>query len=366
MIEHTIYLNNSEGMPLSQGVIDAMATQFSQKLPNSKALCQIYAAIDASDEDTLVITSSGAEAINHVITSVYFDGMGSKEHLLVGSTSEAASVMACGRCESFGATSTVVPVNEKGIITAEAVREAMTPRTRLLSLPWVDGLTGVIHPIEEIVSVCRERGVLLHLDITHAIGKLQGNLQGDYITFDGAPFGAPVGTGAVLIRQGRLLSPMIQGGVEQAGFRAGGVNGALLAGLGQAAFEAVEKCDFVCTEVARLRDKLEASLVDFVGAQPLMVEGERLPNCTAMAFPAVCGEALAYALEKAKVAVSIGGGSFQQLKTLLKTCGVESSLANSALSFSLGANNTEEDVLRTVDVITEAVSSLRKLSEQIK
>jgi cysteine desulfurase len=134
----------------------------------------IYTLLGAKEEDDFVLTSSGAEAINHVIFSTYRDVSQStgKNHFLTSNADEAPIVMSIARLERFGCVGKIVAVNNNGIVMPEAIADAITPRTALVSLSWANGLTGVIQPLAEIGDLCRQRGILLHIDATHVLGKL--------------------------------------------------------------------------------------------------------------------------------------------------------------------------------------------------
>ena len=245
----------------------------------------------------------------------------------------------------------------------------MTPRTALVSLSWVNGLTGVINPVAEIAAICKERGVPLHLDITHALGKLYFNseeLGASFLTFNGDHLHAPKGTGGLWIKEGVRCSPFLIGGIEQGGRRAGSFSVANLVALGEAAKETIEARDYVGTEVARLRNKLEDGIIEgFPDAIVFYPNEERIPNVTAIAFPGVSNEALLYLLNKNGVYANIGGGSFQQIGLVLSAAGVDKKIAATTLSFSLSRETKEEEITCAIAIITSSAQRLRKLSEQL-
>jgi len=333
-----------------------------------ESLKQIYALLGAADEDGFVFTSSGAEAVAQVIQSLYWDvaQQTGRNHFVAASIDEAPALMAIGRLEMQGCACKLVQPDSSGRITKEAVADALSPRTALVSLSWANGLTGVIHPVGEIATLCEERGILLHLEATHVLGKLYYNLEdvgASYITFNGDNLHAPKGTGGIYYKAGSPLSSLIPGGIEQAGKRAGNFSVAALAGLAESCREAVECRDLLAMETARLRDKLEEGVLQGVpDARIFYRDVERLPNVTAIGFPGVSSEALLYYLSKKGVLASIGGGSYQQIGLLLEAAGVERGLAGSAVSFSLSRETTEEEVERAAGVIVEAAKELQKVS----
>lgn len=328
----------------------------------------IYALLGAREEDAFIFTSSGTEAVNHVVWASYLDRARDfgRTHFITSAVDEAPIILALERLEQLGCETTLVPVNEKGIVTPEALGDALRPRTALVSLSWANALTGVVQPVAELAVVCRERGVWLHLDATHILGKLPFDLDEiapDFLSFNGDHLHAPKGTGGLWVRSGLRLSPMLLGGMEQDGQRAGPFSVALLAALGVAAKEAVEARDHIATEIARLRDRLERQLVERIsGAQVLMAEGERLPTTSVIAFPGVTADALLYLLNRRGVFASFGGGSYQQLGIQLETTKIVRPVATSAISLSLSRETTEGEIDEAIHHLVQTVTELRQLS----
>lgn len=331
----------------------------------------LYELVGAEDGDTVVFTSSGTEAINQVIASTYRDVTLStgKNQFLTSAIADAPAIMAINHIEQLGCVGKTIEVNQQGIVTAEALSEALSPRTALVSLPWANGLTGVIQPLAEISDLCQQRGVLLHLDATHVLGKLfyeLGDIGADFITFNGDQLHAPKGTGALYVKQGIKCSPLLFGGVDQGGLRAGPVNMPGLAAFSAAAKELLDNRDFICTEIARLRDRLEIGIRQgFPEAFALFQNQDRLPNCTAITFPGVINESLLFLLNRKGICASIGGGEFQQLSLILSTCQFNPQIAHGAVSFSLSRYTTEEEIERAIQLIVESAQQLRRLSSQL-
>lgn len=379
-----IYLDNSMAARPSEKAIarmlpfftDSWGTpsaphQMGQELFPSieESLKAIYALLDATPNEDFVFTSSGAEAVNHVILSTYFDvtRQTGKNQFITSHIDEAPAIMSIGRLQQqMGCVGKMVHPDSLGKINPEAIAEAITPRTALVSLSWANGLTGVINPVGEIAKICAERGISLHLDATHVLGKLFYELNAagpTFITFNGSQFHAPVGTGGLYIKSGTSCSPFIVGGLEQAGHRAGTLNVPLLVALGDAAAEALDTRDYLCTETARLRDKLEEGILQaYPDAVIFFRDSERLPHCTTIAFPGIINESFLFALNRRNVFASIGGGSFQQISLLLTASGVPEALAQTAINFSLSRYTTEDEVDRALNIINDAAQRLRKTS----
>lgn len=380
-----IYLdNNSVTRPSSQ-VIAKMIPFFTERwgTPSAphqmgqtlfpaieEALRGIYALVGAKERDTILFTSSAAEGTNHVISSTYFDVTvhTGKNQFITSLIDEAPSMMAIERLEQLSCVSKMVAPNHYGQITAEAIADLITPRTALVSMSWANALTGVINPINDIAVLCQERGIRLHLEASHVLGKLAADWEevpAQFLTFNGDCLHAPSGTGALYVRGDVTISPFILGGSEQAALRAGNYSVAGLVALGQAARESLDACDLMCMEVARLRSKLENELVSLIpGAIVFFRDQERLPNCTAIGFPGVSNEALLYLLNRKGVCATIGGGSHQQIGLILSASGIEESLARSAISFSLSRETTEEEIDIAIDIIVDCVNHLRRISNK--
>jgi cysteine desulfurase len=382
-----IYLDNSMTTRPSSAAVSAMMPFLSDKwgIPEAphrggeelmpfigESYQALYGLLGARDIDEFVFTSSSAEAINQVILSTYLDVtlMTGKNQFITSHIDEAPAIMAIGRLERLDCVGKMAFPNKKGQITKEILSELITPRTALISLSWGNGLTGVINPIADIAALCQERGILLHVDVTHPLGKLDFNFADSgitFATFNGDHLHAPKGSGGMFIRAGVKCSPLILGGIEQGGLRAGPYNVPGFIALGHAAKEAADCQALMCTEVARLRDKLERGIVaHYPAAVPFYSDQERLPHCMAMAFPGITSEALLYALNRKGLYACMGGGLFQQIALVLTAAGVPAALAECAISFSLSRETTEEDIDKAISLISAAATQLRALSAHIE
>jgi cysteine desulfurase len=381
----SIYFDNATTTRPSEKTIAKMMPFFREKwgLPSSphvkghevyfpieESVQSIYTLIDAKAVDNFVFTSSGTEAVNQVFQSVYHDvtRLTGKNQFITSNIEEAPAMMAIARLEELTCVGKMVKANPAGKITAKAIEELLTPRTALVSVSWANALTGVINPVADISTVCQERGVLLHIEATHVLGKLFYQLEDigpSFLTFNGDQLHAPKGTGGLYIKQGVKSSPLLVGSMDQGGKRAGSYNVPGLIGLGEAAKEALEARDYLCTEVARLRDLFETEVASQINECTFFFqEQDRLPHISAISFAGIANEALLYALNRKGVYASIGGGNFQQIGLILMACGVNEQQAHSALSFSFSRETTEDEVLRAVNIIKECVLKLRKISSQ--
>lgn len=383
---HGIYLDNSMTTRPSPQAISKMIPFFTDRWGHPSqphqvgqslypALAESYRAIyqmlGAHENDNFVFTSSGAEAINHVIQSTYVDITlkTGRNQYITSNIDEAPAIMAIGRLEHQSCVGKMVDANKQGYVSPESIMEAITPRTALVSLDWANGLTGVINPVGKISQVCQERGIDLQLDATHVLGKLfyeMDDVGASFITFNGDQIHAPKGTGGLWIKQGLKCSPFILGGIEQAGLRAGSYNIPGLIALGQVATELLDNRDFLCTEIARLRNKLEEGILEgFSDAQVFFKDQDRLPHIAAIAFPGIANEAMLFNLNRRAVFACIGGGSFQQIGLILEASGVPAVLAHTAISFSLSRETSEEEIDDAVEIVVDTAKKLRRTSKSL-
>ncbi|KAF3361920.1 Cysteine desulfurase IscS [Chlamydiales bacterium STE3] len=385
-MNHPIYLDNSTTTRPSGEAVSKMLTYYSDKwgAPSSphkmgqelfpaieESLRSLYKLLGAEDKNYIVITSSGAEAVNHAILSTYQDVTlaTGKNHFVTSNIDEAPALLSLNRLDQFGCSTSVVKANFQGMVTAQAISEAISPRTALVALSYANGLTGVINPLIEIAALCKLRGIRLLIDMTHVLGKLVVDLKEidpDFIAFNGDHLHAPKGTGGLYMREDVKCSSFILGGIEQAGLRAGTLNVPAFIGLGEAAKEAFSARDYICTEIARLKFYFESEVLRRIPEAIIFFENEeRLPHITAIAFPGVSSEAFLFLLNRKGLYASMGGGSQQQIGYLLNACGIEHSLANCGLSFSFSRETTEEEVERALIILEQSYAKLRKLSEKI-
>ncbi len=353
------FLNDKWGLPSAP---HSMGQELLR--PMREAYESIYALLGASEFDSVVLTSSGTEAINHAVHAAYLDVAREtgRNHFLTSEVDEAPVIMAYERLELLGCETGMIAVNKEGIVTVDALIDAITPRTAMVCISWANAMTGVIHPVAELAEVCRERGILFCLDATHVLGRIDFDLDEiapDMVAFNGDHLHAPKGTGGLYIRSGLRLSPLLLGGMEQDGQRAGSVSVANLVALGVAAHEALDQRDHVAMEIARLRNKLEKGAYVFFEGQ------ERLPTTTCLAFEGVVADALLYRLSRAEVLASFGGGHFQQLSLQLVASGILHPLADCAITLTLSRMTTEEEIDRAVEVIGKTYASLRELSMEL-
>lgn len=325
--------------------------------------------LGAEVDDALLLAPSGAAAVNQVVYGVWASesrALG-KNHYLVGQNDEAAAILSVERLEEFDCHHDLLNVNEEGIVTPEELRRALTPRTALVSLSLVNGLTGVVQPLSEIARICREAGVLVHIDVTHALPSLPIDVARfgvDFATFSGEQIHGPKGTGALFAKRGLSLSPHVITGQESICYSTF-FPGALI-GLGQAALEVGQRRELVNTQVAHVRYRFEKAIcTQCLEVRSPLANLERVPNIGVLTFPGVNNEVLAYRLNRAGIYTTFGGGQFQQVHYLLSAMGIDPPLAQSALSFSFSHLTSLEEAIGAAREIGAAYQSLQKLSVEL-
>lgn len=323
----------------------------------------ILDVLGAVPEDKFYFFSSNIDAVSHLFLSHYFDSIRhlGKNHILTTNIEEAQVLMSLKRLEEVGCCGKILSVNSQGQLTKEILEEALRPRTSILSLSWANGLTGVIHPIADLAAACRAKDVRIHVDASYVIGKLHFRLEDlpiDFLTFDGSFLHSPKGTAGLIAKEKALFSPPLS---VMTGIPVGGI-----AALAGALEEGASKFDHMCLETARLRDKLEAGILKgFPEASVLFQKVDRLPNCSAIIFPGVVSDALLFLLHRKGVYASLGGGQCQKLSHVLVASGVDETLAQCALSFTLSFETTEEEIDYAIKTIVECAHKLREISRNI-
>lgn len=324
--------------------------------------------VGSTSEDLFVFTSSGAEAINQVLLSIFLEVSREegKCHFIASSLEDAPTMQMLKRLEDLGCFAKMVPILTTGEIDVAKLAEMISPRTALISITLAQGLTGVIQPIEEIAKLAKEKNVLLHVDASYAVGKIYFSfpeLGADYLTFSGDLLHASKATGVLIAKKGKPLVPLVLGGK---GLRGGPLDTPSFLSLSAAANQATLFLDRMSLEVARLRNLLEEEILRLIpDAKVLFRESFRLPNTTVISFARIHQEALLYLLDRKKIQASIGGSYCQHLSRILEMSQIDEATAQGAISFSLSRMTTEEEIYKAALQIKEAVKQLQAISEDL-
>ncbi len=374
-----VYCDANATTPLLPEVLEAMHPYWMEQFGNASSIHregqQARKAVDRARETLarffncreaeVVFNSGGTEGDNTAIFGLVRAG----DHFITPSIEHPAVLQAAGRMAERGAEVTYIAPQSNGRIDPEAIRAAVTPRTRLISVMLANNETGVLQPVEEIGKIAAEAGAFFHIDAVQGAGKVPFDVQrfGCHLcSISAHKMHGPKGVGAMYVRRGTPIDPLIVGGSHERKQRAGTENVAGIAGLGKAAELAMESLENGTVErVAALRDRLEAGVLAIAGTR---VNGEGAPraaNTTNISFEQVEGEALVIALDLKGVAVS-GGPACHSGATepshVLMAMGLDKNAARASLRFSLLKTSTDEDVGHILRVVPEAVEHLRALS----
>lgn len=337
------------------------------------ALDNIYAAINAKDEDDVIIASGAAEANNHVLKSVFLNHLNSnKNHIITSNIEHPTIARTLEYLETLGAEVTYLPVNKHGLLVPEQVEQCLTNKTILVTIMLANNEIGSIFPIKEVAEIAhRQPGVLMHTDATQGIGKMRVDVQElgvDYLSFSSHKFHGPKGIGGLFMKKGRELTPFIHGGEQMGKLRAGTLNVPGIVGTGIAIKEAVENLEFENTEVKRLRDKLQNFILKNIKNCYLNGHLEnRTPNTLNISFKGIEGEAMLWDLNQHGIAASTGSAcSSGELEAshVLQAISDDKSLSHTAIRFSLSRFNTEEEIDYVIEVLPGIINRLREISQE--
>ncbi len=380
-----VYLDNNATTIVDPHVYEAMEPYFVQKYgnPNSlhafasdthpgikSAMEKIYAGINADREDSVVITSCATESNNWVLKSIYFEYIltGKKNHIMISEVEHPSVIATAKWIESMGCKVTYLPINHEGIVDVQAVKDNMTDKTALVSIMWANNETGAIFPVEEIGAICKEHAVLFHTDAVQAIGKLPVDVQSfnvDYLTFSAHKFHGPKGVGALYLKKGKELMPLLHGGSQMGGFRSGTLNVAGIVGMGKAIESAVEALDFEMTNIREMRDAFEDELLKIEDTFVVTPRAKRTPNTILISFRGIEGESMLWDLNRAGIGASTGSACASEdleANSVMEAIGAAEDLAHTAIRFSFSRYTTQEELDYTLRVVHAAVLRLRGIS----
>ena len=375
-----VYLDNNATTPVLPALFEAMQAYFGEHFGNASSIHhhgqETRAAVERARESVaallgcraseIVFTSGGTEADNLAISGLTEPG----QHVISSTIEHHAVLNSCKHLETSGCDLTYVPVDGRGQVDPDDVRRALRPNTRLITIMMANNETGVLQPIEEIGKVASEADVYFHTDAVQAAGKVAIDVKGigcDLLSISGHKMNAPQGVGALYVRKGTSLRPMFHGGSHERSRRAGTENVPGIVALGKAAELAREAMARGGLEqMSQMRDRLERTILGEVESTGVNGLGApRVPNTTSIYFDCIEGEALVIALDLKGLAVSTGAACSSgaiEPSHVLTAMGLPPERARGSLRFSLGKQNTTEDIEFALDLIPQTVARLRELS----
>ena len=375
-----VYLDYAATTPVDARVVQKMLPYFCEQFGNpsslyaagraarqavSQARRQLAALLDA-EPDELFFTSGGSESDNWVIRSLAEDALRhGGGHIITTKVEHHAVLHACEALPQ-GSEVTYLDVDEEGRVRPEQVEEALRPDTFLVTIMTANNEVGTIEPIAAIGALCRARGVFFHTDAVQAVGHIPVSVkdwQVDALSLSGHKLYGPKGVGALYLRRGHKLAPLIYGGAQERGLRAGTENTAGIVGLGAAAAIAAEELREESARLQALRDHLFAKLQEIPGVRLNGAQDNRLPGNLNVAIEGVDHETLLIRLDLMGVAVSAGSacsaGSLEP-SHVLTAMGQTPEQAAQAIRVTLGRFTTEEEVEAFAKALRQAVHDIRR------
>jgi cysteine desulfurase len=375
-----IYLDNNATTPVLPEVFEAMRPYFGEHFGNASSIHhhgqETRAAVEWARDlvaqllgcraSEIVFTSGGTEGDNLAIAGLTSAG----DHIITSSIEHHAVLHACKRLEETGCDVTYVPVDGRGLLDPDDVRGALRANTKLISIMMANNETGVLQPVEEIGRIAAQAGVCFHTDAVQAASKVPIDVKRigcDALSISGHKMHAPQGVGALYVRKGIRVQPLFYGGRHERSRRAGTENVPGIVALGRAAelaMQAFARGDD--KKISALRDRLERGILAQV--EEAGVNGDaapRVPNTSSLYFEHIEGESMVIALDLKGLAVSTGAACSSgaiEPSHVLTAMGLQAGRTRASLRFSLGKQNTTEDIDMALALVPETVARLRELS----
>ena len=320
---------------------------------------QVAALLNASPEEIL-FTSGGTEADNQALCGTVAAG----EHLVTTAIEHPAILNTCRFLETRGSRVTYLPVDPQGILSLDALEAALGPDTGLITIMAANNDLGTLQPLAEAAALARSRGILMHTDAVQAAGKIPLDVQAlgvDLLSLSAHKLHGPKGVGALFVRRALPLRPLIQGGSQERRLRGGTENLPGIVGFGVACAWAQGHLEANREQITALRSRLECGLLAIPGFRLHGHPTLRLPNTVNIGLPGILGTDLQLNLDLEGIAVSVGSACSSENREpsyVLKALGMGDEAARQSLRFSLGFQNTEAEIDRTLQVTREVVSRL--------
>ena len=377
------YLDNASATPVRKEVLEAMLPYFSEQFGNPSNVydlgTKVKAAMEAArtnvatligaDPAQIIFTSSGAEANNLALKGVAFARQKKGKHIIVSSIEHHSVLNSARFLERLDFEATFLPVDKNGLVEPERLAKVIRPETILVSIMHANTEIGTIEPISELAAICREKDVVFHTDAVASAGNTPidiNKLNVDLLSLSGASLGAPKGVGALYFNKKVRLMPLIHGGIQEKGRRAGTENVPGIIGFGRAAELAQKELPQKMDHVRKLRDRLVDGILNKV--EKVTYTGhpqKRLPGHASFCFEAIEGEALIFMLAHNGIYTNTGSAcASKALKTspVLGAIGIRADLAQGSTVFTIDRSNTESEINYVLEKLPAAVDRLRSFS----
>ncbi|HZK24568.1 MAG TPA: cysteine desulfurase NifS [Oscillospiraceae bacterium] len=377
-----VYLDHAATTPVHEEVFAAMKPYLTEHFGNPSSVYAIgreaRKAVDearekaatalGADPQEIIFTSGATESNNLAIRGIARAQQHKGKHIITSAVEHHAVLDTCLALQKEGFEVTILPVDEYGLVSKKDVTEALQEQTILVTVMMANNEVGTILPVAEIGKLCRERGIVFHTDAVQAVGKLPidvKELQVDLLSLSAHKFYGPKGIGALYVRKGTGLNIYSFGGAQERKLRPGTENVPGIVGLGRAIELAVSKMAEKNKRVQCLRDKLKAGVLAIEDTRLNGHPEQRLPGNLNVSILYVEGESLILSLDLKGIAVSSGSactsGSLDPSHVLM-AMGLDHQTAHGSLRFTLGDDNTEEEIDYVLEVLPEIVARLRSMS----
>ena len=378
-----IYLDNNATTRVEPAVVEAMLPFFTEHFGNAssihafgsevgkalkKARAQVQALLGAEHDSEIIFTSCGTESDSTAILSA-LKAQPERNTVITTTVEHPAILTLCDWLEKEGYIVHKLKVDKKGRLDIDEYKSLLHDRVAIVSVMWANNETGTLFPVEQMAELAAAKGIMFHTDAVQAVGKLPIDLKStkiDMLSLSGHKLHAPKGIGVLYLRRGCRFRPLLRGGHQERGRRAGTENSASIVGLGAACELAMHNMDKENSEVRRLRDKLEKGILAQIShCFPTGDPANRLPNTSNIAFEYVEGEAILLLLNKLGIACSSGSactsGSLEP-SHVMRAMGIPYTAAHGTIRFSLSVHNTEAEIDRVIEAVPPIIAQLRKLS----
>jgi cysteine desulfurase len=378
-----IYLDNNATTMVSPEVLEVMLPYFSEQFGNpssmhqfgdkvgralKKARGQVQALLGAEHDSEIVFTSCGTESDSTAILSA-LKAQPDRKEIITTVVEHPAILSLCEYLEKDGYKVHYLKVDERGRLDMKEYMGLLSDRVAIVSVMWANNESGTLFPVEDMAMLAKSAGVMFHTDAVQAVGKLPLNLKDsaiDMLSLSGHKLHAPKGIGVLYLRRNTRFRPLLRGGHQERGRRAGTENTASIIALGRACELALDHMEYEKTFVRTMRDRLEQGILKsvpncFVTGDP----GNRLPNTCNIAFEYIEGEAILLLLNKQGIAASSGSactsGSLEP-SHVMRAMGIPFTAAHGTVRFSLSRYNGMQEIERVIVAVPPIVAQLRKLS----
>ncbi|NLX70577.1 MAG: cysteine desulfurase NifS [Clostridiales bacterium] len=382
-MERRVYMDHAATTYIKQEVMEEMMPYFTEKFGNPSSVHsfgrEARKAVDMARDrtakalnasgDEIYFTGGGSESDNWAIKGIAQANKHKGNHIITSSIEHHAVLYTCQYLEKMGFEVTYLPVDQYGLVNPDDVKRAITDKTILISIMFANNEIGTIQPVKEIGQIAKEHGVYFHTDAVQAAGHLPIDVKDmniDLLSLSAHKFYGPKGVGALYIRKGVRVHPLMHGGAQERNRRAGTENLPGIVGLGKAIELAYENLEDSSRKLTAMRDRLISGIMERIDNVRLNGHPtKRLPGNANLSFEYIEGESLLLSLDMKGIAASSGSactsGSLDPSHVLL-AIGLTHEIAHGSLRLTLGDDNTDQDIDYVLEVLPDIVQRLRNMS----